>query len=168
MIFTKPAPHNIYVVGIVLLVIFIAERLSKWLALAFVPRGGWSLTGNALGFFIERNQGIAFSIPLPSFVLLIVVACIAIALGFFAIRGWKQGERPVFWGASLMFLGALSNAIDRIRFGYVIDFIRITPWPTFNGADILIVSGVSILLVFYLLTHTHYARPPHHSNDHRD
>jgi signal peptidase II len=41
--------------------------------------------------------------------------------------------------------GAIGNLLDRIRYGYVVDFVDIGFWPIFNVADAAIVSGVGIL-----------------------
>jgi lipoprotein signal peptidase len=43
--------------------------------------------------------------------------------------------------------GAVGNLIDRIRLGYVIDWIKLPNWPTFNVADSSITVGVVILFV---------------------
>lgn len=56
-----------------------------------------------------------------------------------------------------MISGALGNLIDRIRYGYVIDFIHVHirdvfSWPVFNVADILIVAGIGLLLLQLLLS----------------
>jgi signal peptidase II len=46
--------------------------------------------------------------------------------------------------------GAIGNLLDRIRYGYVVDFIQLGFWPVFNIADSCIVIGI-ILLSFILL-----------------
>ena len=46
--------------------------------------------------------------------------------------------------------GTIGNLVDRIRLGYVTDFIDVGIWPTFNLADSSVVIGV-IILVAYLL-----------------
>ena len=53
---------------------------------------------------------------------------------------------------SLILGGAIGNLIDRLRFGFVIDFLdfhwkEVYHWPAFNVADSAIVVGVSILLI---------------------
>ena len=48
---------------------------------------------------------------------------------------------------SLVVAGALGNIIDRIRFGYVNDFIDVGFWPIFNIAD----SSISIAITIYIL-----------------
>jgi signal peptidase II len=50
----------------------------------------------------------------------------------------------------LIFSGAISNLIDRLYFGCVIDFINLKVWPIFNLADIFICVGVFFLIIkFY-------------------
>ena len=49
-------------------------------------------------------------------------------------------------GFSLILGGAVGNLIDRIYFGYVIDFIDFRIWPVFNIADISVVIGVAIMI----------------------
>ena len=46
--------------------------------------------------------------------------------------------------------GAAGNLIDRIRQGYVVDFLDLGWWPVFNVADSAIVSGI-VILVGYIL-----------------
>ena len=56
----------------------------------------------------------------------------------------------------IIIAGAVGNLIDRIRLGYVIDFIDVKFWgiydfPVFNVADILIVIGTIVLSVLILI-----------------
>jgi signal peptidase II len=48
--------------------------------------------------------------------------------------------------------GGIGNLIDRLQYGYVVDFIefRLIKFPVFNVADISVVCG-SILLILYVL-----------------
>ena len=48
--------------------------------------------------------------------------------------------------------GAIGNLIDRLRFGYVIDFISLKPFPIFNLADTALTIGAMIIL-FYIIFH---------------
>jgi len=52
-------------------------------------------------------------------------------------------------GLSLVLAGAISNLIDRIFRGYIVDFINVGIWPVFNLADMYNVAGV--LMVIFLL-----------------
>jgi len=50
--------------------------------------------------------------------------------------------------------GALGNLIDRVRFGYVVDFLDFRIWPVFNIADSAITIG-TILAILHLLKRKH-------------
>ncbi|MGI9548980.1 MAG: signal peptidase II [Bdellovibrionales bacterium] len=101
--------------------------------------------GGAFGLFSESSVFIRYTL-----FLLFPLICIYII--FMMLKDTKNKLQIV----SLSFIlgGAFGNYIDRIRFGYVIDFIdwyvKDLHWPTFNLADSFIVIGVSILSVFFL------------------
>ena len=65
-------------------------------------------------------------------------------LVFFARSGARHPVLPVALG--LVIGGSLSNLLDRVRLGYVTDFLDLRYWPAFNLADSFIVIGVGILL----------------------
>ena len=59
----------------------------------------------------------------------------------------KELGKLSFVSASLIFGGAIGNLIDRIRFGYVVDFLDLRWWPVFNVADIALTVGVALLFI---------------------
>jgi len=70
---------------------------------------------------------------------------------------WRMGKHEVWIGAALSLIlgGAVGNVIDRINFGYVIDFVDLYygqwHWPAFNVADSAITVGATILVIDGLL-----------------
>ena len=96
-------------------------------------------TGIAFGFF--KDQGIVF----------IIIPIIAVALLVFNIYYYRQNNealsRMYIVAFSLILGGAIGNLIDRIYFGYVIDFIDFRFWPVFNVADSAITIGAAIIAV---------------------
>jgi signal peptidase II len=94
-----------------------------------------------------RNTGIAFGI-FPGR-LEIVSLLTAVAVGWILLHFARAGSRHALFPTALGLLvgGSVSNLIDRVRQGYVTDFIDVGPWPTFNLADTFIVAGVAMLLV---------------------
>ncbi len=99
-----------------------------------------------LGWEYFENTGIAFSLPFPNLLLIIVTPLL---LGFMlrAIVRETHAPRPrTLLGTQLLFFGALSNFIDRLRFGATIDYIRVAT-SVVNLADIMIVLGVLLLLI---------------------
>jgi len=93
-----------------------------------------------------QNSGIAFGLFSSATPVVIVLTAIAIAwmLLFFARSGARHPVLPVALG--LVIGGSSSNLLDRVRLGYVTDFLDLRYWPAFNLADSFIVVGVAILL----------------------
>jgi len=164
----RTALHYSFLVWAVLVVLFLFDRVTKFFALNRLAPDGRFLSDHALGFFLEKNQGIAFSLFLPPPLIMGIVLFVVAYLVWVMWRAHIRKEHLVYWGAGLMIIGALANAFDRIRYGYVIDFIRLTRWPTFNLADVYVIIGVSILIGFYLFKKNSYARPTAHGNDRRN
>ncbi|HEY3541473.1 MAG TPA: signal peptidase II [Gaiellaceae bacterium] len=93
-----------------------------------------------------QNSGIAFGLFSQATAVVIVVTAIAVAwmLIYFARSGARHPVLPV--GLALVIGGSVSNLVDRVRLGYVTDFIDLKWWPAFNLADSFIVIGVIVLL----------------------
>jgi signal peptidase II len=93
-----------------------------------------------------QNSGIAFGLFSRATAVVIVLTTIAVAwmLLFFLRSGARHPVLPVALG--LVIGGSVSNLLDRVRLGYVTDFIDLRYWPAFNLADSFIVVGVAILL----------------------
>jgi signal peptidase II len=81
----------------------------------------------------------------------IVVTALAIGwmLVYFARSGSRHPVLPVALG--LVIGGSASNLADRVRLGFVTDFLDFRYWPAFNLADSFIVIGVGILLAALVL-----------------
>ena len=111
------------------------------------------------GFFnltLTHNKGIAFGMlsGLPDSIrIFVLIGATGIALGLLVYFLLKEFASDVFgqFGIALVLGGALGNIIDRIRLGYVIDFLDVFygsyHWPAFNIADSAICIGVGILLL---------------------
>ena len=102
-----------------------------------------------------RNQGAAFSFLSGAggwqrwfFIALAVIASVFIC---FWLKKLNRSQRWEAIAWSLVLGGALGNLIDRILYGYVIDFLDVYigdwHWPAFNVADSAITLGVAMLLL---------------------
>lgn len=93
-----------------------------------------------------QNSGIAFGLFASATAIVIVLTGGAVAwmLAYFARSGARHPVLPVALG--LVIGGSLSNLLDRVRLGYVTDFVDLRYWPAFNLADSFIVVGVGILV----------------------
>jgi signal peptidase II len=103
-----------------------------------------------------RNRGAAFGLladaglPFQGPVLAVISL---LALGAIAGYAWRLPAEARIPRLALAFIlgGAIGNLVDRVRFGYVVDFIHVYwnqhSWPDFNVADSAISTGVVLLLL---------------------
>jgi signal peptidase II len=106
-----------------------------------------------------QNSGIAFGLFASATAEVIVLTGIAVAwmLAYFARSGAKHPVLPIALG--LVAGGSLSNLVDRVRLGYVTDFLDFRYWPAFNLADSFIVIGVGILVAALVAAEKEPRRP---------
>jgi signal peptidase II len=97
-----------------------------------------------------ENLGAAFGI-LEHLQIIMVIVGLAVALYIlYYVYADNCKSRIQYYGLIFLFAGTVGNLINRMFLGYVIDFIDLPHWPTFNFADMFINVGV-ILLIIYLL-----------------
>lgn len=109
---------------------------------------------NAFNFIYKENPAAAFSLTssLPSWIRKPLLVSISIlATLFFLLWYFRlKGDGMLLASFSFILAGAFGNLSDRLRLGYVIDFLDVhagflgypySHWPTFNVADALIVIG---------------------------
>ena len=95
-----------------------------------------------------HNPGAAFGILANQRQIFILFSIILFVLSAYFYRRLKMGSICLKYGATMLVGGAIGNLIDRIRFGYVIDFFDFRIWPVFNIADIAICIGVGLLMYY--------------------
>lgn len=120
-----------------------------------------SVINNYFNITYVRNTGAAFGIFSDSeqmfrHVFFLSIPVVAVAVIIFFIYGLPEEELSQIVSLSLISGGAIGNYVDRIQFGYVIDFLdvhikNIYSWPVFNIADSAIVVGVTVLSVLMIL-----------------
>ncbi|MDX1497193.1 MAG: signal peptidase II [Salinisphaeraceae bacterium] len=103
-----------------------------------------------------HNTGAAFSMFSDASPLLFIGLGIAVSIGVLIwLRRNPQGERLMAVALVLVLGGALGNVIDRATRGYVVDFLDFHAagwhWPSFNVADIAIVTGAGLLILDMIL-----------------
>ncbi|HEX6242386.1 MAG TPA: signal peptidase II, partial [Polyangiales bacterium] len=110
--------------------------------------------GVLLAHYAE-NCGAAFGMlrTAPSWVRALVFGLAALGACIVLTMMYVRGAGGKLFGAAvpLILSGAIGNVSDRIRHGFVVDFIQVDPslfeYPTFNVADIAISIGVGLLLI---------------------
>lgn len=148
---TKKNLKGVVIFLVVATLSVVLDRVTK-LAFQDVPEG--QITENVvpglLRFDCVHNTGAAwgmFGDWTNIFVLIALVVCVCIV--FFIFTKSKDFDPITVLSLGFLFAGALSNAIDRVIYGYVVDFLEVTfiDFPVFNVADISITLGVILLLV---------------------
>ena len=135
-------------------VLVLLDQISKWVVLGTLQPGETRYVAPFWNWVLTFNPGAAFSFLSDAggwqrwfFTLL--------ALG---VSGWivvmlrqHRNEFRLALALTLVLGGALSNVIDRLRFGAVVDFIQWHVagyyWPAFNLADSAICLGAALLLL---------------------
>jgi signal peptidase II len=104
------------------------------------------VVGSWLALEYTENRGAAFGL-LSGLAPVLAAASIAILAGL--LLHYMRQERPPLWhtlAIGAVVGGAVGNLVDRVRLGYVIDFLSVGAWPNFNVADSAITVGVLILI----------------------
>jgi signal peptidase II len=169
----RPSPSFLAVVSIVSLASDIVTKLWAEKRLEGYP-GYINVLDNHLMFVLAKNKGGAWGLLQGQsenvrrpFFLLVSVAAIAFIVTLY--RRLQPRQHALKWGLPLVLGGALGNVFDRIRYGFVIDFIDYRAdwikklneliqkkypahivtdhWPTFNVADIAICVGVALMAI---------------------
>jgi signal peptidase II len=136
-------------------VILVLDQLTKaWIWRTLGPTEGTSarLLGSWLSLTFVKNTGVAFGLfrGIPYF---FTITSVLISIGAILFYRYQlPNDRPwIQFSIGLIVGGAIGNIIDRLRLGFVIDFVHVSWFPgIFNVADSAITIGV-IMLAGYLL-----------------
>jgi signal peptidase II len=141
---------------VIALAILAVDQLSKWFIAGplELERVQQIVLLPIFNFTWVRNFGISLGIAQAQndthrWLLVAATAAIAVAVAWWIKREDKAGDRLAL---GLVLGGALGNIVDRVRFGYVVDFLdlhfgEVRPFYVFNVADAAISIGVLILLL---------------------
>lgn len=128
-----------------------ADYFSKRIAEQVLPLGEIRPFLPLLSLQRTANTGVAFGLLRGRVGAVLVATLVAALVVLIFIR---MERRPVLGGfaGGLLLAGTMGNALDRLRQGYVTDFLRFPVWPNFNVADICILIGTGLLILGLLLS----------------
>ncbi|MBQ7502908.1 signal peptidase II [bacterium] len=132
-------------------IIIVSDIFTKYLVTAKMSLG--QIIELPVGFVqlhYIRNYGAAFGIMQNQHWFFVTAAITAIALILYFFETIKEHGGMAFAAACLVLGGAIGNLLDRLRFGYVVDFIDLKVWPIFNVADIALTVGMGLLFLMML------------------
>lgn len=100
-----------------------------------------------------RNTGAAFSILNQHTNLLSIGTGLLLVAGVAVLLSGKIRSNLLYTAVTMIVAGGLGNLIDRVRLGYVVDFLefRFMEFPVFNFADCLITVGAGLMIVWIIL-----------------
>jgi len=110
------------------------------------PVSHLDLIGDWLAIEYAENRGAAFGLfgNISSILPIIGIALVVGLLIHYASDASPSIVETLAMGAVIG--GAIGNVVDRLRLGYVVDFIAVGPWPNFNVADSAVTVGVLLLV----------------------
>lgn len=141
------------------LLVVAADRITKSMLMARIEPGGWQEVMPGFALTHVHNPGIAFSLfagggTLTRIILHLVIFTSVVIIAAMVVRH-AQHSRLAGLAFGLILGGAVGNLIDRVLYGWVVDFIhvwarfggRTMAWPDFNIADASITCGAILLII---------------------
>ncbi len=133
-------------------IFFMFDRILKKVALEMGESGLKPIISDLFSFNFTKNYYISFSLPLSGPVLnytLISILGLLLAYIIYLILNKKRRneDRLEIFFIFALFLGALSNLIDRLSLGFVIDYLDLKYFTVFNLADVMI-SFSAFFIIF--------------------
>ncbi len=133
-------------IGIILL-----DRVSKiWIMNNMDIGTSWVLIDGVLNISYVHNRGAAFGIMQGMSWVFVALAAVVV-VGAVYYHSKYRPERWIQYALALIVGGSLGNVIDRLLYQSVVDFISVGWFPIFNVADIAIVSGGILFMIYILL-----------------
>ncbi len=142
---------RIPLVPLLAIVILALDQLTKWLVVSNLELDQSVYPIPALsglfGFTYVSNTGVAFGLFKEAGTVFVFVAVLVITFIVTYLRNLPKDQRLVRVALGLQLGGAFGNLIDRLRLGFVVDFIDFKFAPVFNIADLALVSGAVLLAI---------------------
>lgn len=137
-------------------VVVLADQISKWAIVKWIPLYEKVPISGFINLTHQRNTGAAFSFLADAsgwqrWFIVVLASCVSAVIVVWLWRIRREGPIILAAGLSLVLGGAVGNLIDRLRLGYVTDFIQVWfgnwPFPSFNVADSAISVGAALLII---------------------
>jgi len=138
--------------------VYIIDRIAKLVAIKMLHAGqSVPVKPGIFHITLVLNNGAAFGLFKDRAAFFVAVSAAAVAA--IMVYAWRHKGMapPLAVSFGLILGGALGNLVDRVSFGYVIDYFDFRVWPVFNVADSAITIGVTLLIATTLFTKRHNA-----------
>ena len=126
--------------------VFISDQITKYAVYKNMSLGESIPAEGIIRITYARNTGMAFSLFENFGIILLILSLIIASILIVYLFTIDKPRILIRVFSGLVVAGALGNILDRIRFGYVNDFIDVGWWPIFNIAD----SSITIAIGIYI------------------
>ena len=144
----------IYILYIALFVV--SDRLTKYLAVKYLmPIGSAKVLDGIFNLTYVENTGVAFGLFQNMHMIIVPLNILIVALcAILMIKALKNNKSLFAFSLNLIISGAIGNIIDKICYGYVVDFLEFAfiDFPVFNLADIFVCVGAFMAAAVILFT----------------
>lgn len=137
--------------------IIVFDQVTKLMAIKYLKTSPpFIILDNFFQFHYVENYGAAFGILQNKKIFFVIITlAVILAITLFLVKNYYEINGFMRIALSMLLGGAIGNFIDRLRLGYVVDFISFRlinryDFPVFNIADIFIVAGTGLILLLVL------------------
>ena len=90
-----------------------------------------------------KNSGTLFGLFQNTNVIFVIFTVVVMVV---ILHSYKK-EKSLQLGFNFILAGGFGNLVNRLQYGYVIDFIDFGLWPVFNFADLFVVIGIVLIVI---------------------
>ena len=132
------------------IVVIICDQITKYVVRETIPLYETFIEVGIFSIVHGQNTGSAFGLFAGFTNYLIIASLIGLALILYFFVKQASANLFVRIAVGLIVGGAVGNLIDRVKDGFVVDFISVGWWPAFNIADSAISIGMTVMVLFMI------------------
>ena len=137
------------------ILIAIDQVLKHWVLENLLGKRSIEIIPGIFRLTYVENYGAAFGIFQGKTLMLTIIVLAVLLVIIYTILSGKVREQIILFSFSLIIAGGVGNLIDRIRLGFVVDYLDFSAlfsFPVFNFADCCVVSGTVIMLIYVIVS----------------
>lgn len=144
-------PYNGLAATLLAAFVILADRYTKHLAITQLdPSQTIDIIPGLIGILLHQNHGAMANVPIPIVIIAAITLVVIAALAHALWKSLRQGRLIHILAYTCIIGGAVSNLYDRLRYGYVIDWLLLFGRSVVNIADVAITIGV---IIYFLSLH---------------
>ena len=150
---------KLYIIDTILVFILLAiDQFTKYLAVnKLMDKPAFVIINKVLEFDYLENRGVAFGMMQNQKWFILLTTFILLSVVLFLLLRLPENKKYILlhFVFTAIVAGGIGNMIDRLRLGYVIDFISfvLIDFPTFNVADCYIVCATIVLFIMFIFVY---------------